>query len=253
MRAIILAAGQGTRLRPLTDSRPKCLVELAGQPMVHWQLEVLSQAGISDVHLVGGYRSETLTDLPVTLHHNARFEHTNMVHTLFCALEAMQGDSDLLIAYGDIVYEPRVLAKVLACDAPVCVAADRAWHDYWLARMDDPLSDAESFRMDDNGRITELGRVPGSVEEVQAQYLGLIKVRKDRVQDFVQFWKGLEPNVSHAGECRDTMYMTTFLQLLINGGWEVKAALTDNGWLEVDEPSDLQLADSTFWRPTSSL
>ncbi|MBK1652709.1 sugar phosphate nucleotidyltransferase [Halorhodospira halochloris] len=60
MRAIILAAGQGTRLRPLTDDRPKCMVELEGKPLLEHQLEVLRGAGIEDIHVVGGYRAEWL-------------------------------------------------------------------------------------------------------------------------------------------------------------------------------------------------
>lgn len=247
MRAIILAAGQGTRLRPLTESRPKCLVELAGRPLLNWQLDVLRSAGITDIHLVAGYRAEDMLNLPLTLHRNSRFEDTNMVYTLFCALEVMQGDVDLLIAYGDIVYESRVLNKLLACDAPICVAADKAWLRYWSSRMTDPLADAETFRMDDNGRITELGCKPGSVEEVQAQYMGLIKVRRESVTALVRFWNDLKNSAGQEGGNWEQMYMTDFLQLLIDSGWDVSASLTDNGWLEVDEPSDLALADSGFW------
>jgi len=60
MRVIILAAGQGTRLRPFTDDRPKCLVELHGRPLLHRQLDVLRAAGLNDIALVGGYRADCL-------------------------------------------------------------------------------------------------------------------------------------------------------------------------------------------------
>ena len=109
MRVIILAAGQGTRLRPYTNDRPKCLVELDGKPMLYRQLDVLRAAGLNDIALVGGYHAECLQlpDIEVLL--NPRFAQTNMVSTLFCAEQWMKDGEDLLIAYGDIVYEPRVL------------------------------------------------------------------------------------------------------------------------------------------------
>jgi NDP-sugar pyrophosphorylase family protein len=60
MMAIILVAGQGTRLRPLTNDKPKCLVELAGKPLLEHQLETLRARGVEDIHIVGGYRADQL-------------------------------------------------------------------------------------------------------------------------------------------------------------------------------------------------
>jgi len=87
MRAIILAAGQGTRLAPHTNDRPKCLVELAGQSMLSRQLAVLGELGIDDIVLVGGYRSDQLAGFGHKVVRNQDFATTNMVHSLFCARE----------------------------------------------------------------------------------------------------------------------------------------------------------------------
>ena len=240
-RAIILAAGQGTRLRPLTDDRPKCLVELAGQPLLHRQLSVLRQAGIEDITLVGGYRHEQLetTGLPVVV--NPCFDSTNMVSTLFCAEALMGDDADLLIAYGDIVYEPRVLKTLLASPAALALAVDREWRRFWEARMDDPLADAETLVLEGDDRVVELGKKPDSYDRIQGQYMGLIKVRADQVPDFRQFYAGLDREAIYDGKNFDNMYMTSFIQALIDAGREVRAAFTDNGWLEVDTVADLEL------------
>jgi len=245
----VLAAGQGTRLGELTAERPKCMVELAGRPLLHHQLDVLRGAGIDEIHLVTGYRAERIEAAGVTRWTNARFATTNMVVTLFCAEAAMLGDADLVISYGDIVYEPRVLAALLAVDAPLVIAVDRSWRDYWAARMDDPLADAETLKLADGDRIMELGRKPRGYEDIEGQYLGLIRVRADHVDTFVAAWHVLDPDALVEGRSVDQMYMTTFLQLLIDAGWDARAALTDNGWLEVDAPSDLALDAARFWRP----
>src|SRR5882757_5179513 len=85
MRMIILAAGQGTRLRPLTDDRPKCLVELCGRPLLQWQIDTARSAGIRDIVVIGGYRHELLKAYDVELVLNPDFASTNMVRTLFRA------------------------------------------------------------------------------------------------------------------------------------------------------------------------
>lgn len=243
MRAIILAAGQGTRLRPLTDNRPKCMVELEGKPLLEHQLKVLRGANIEDIHVVGGYRAEWLQRSDITLHINERFTQTNMVATLFAAETTMDGREDLIIAYGDIVYEPRVLNALLECNAPVCLTVDRAWRRYWEARMDDPLADAETLKLTDGNLVTELGKKPSSYEEIQGQYMGLIKVRADHVSLLPAVWRGMDREATYDGKDYHNMYMTSFLQHLIDSGWETRAALVDNGWLEIDNQRDLDFGN----------
>ncbi|MBK1652716.1 NTP transferase domain-containing protein [Halorhodospira halochloris] len=249
MRAIILAAGQGTRLRPLTDDRPKCMVELEGKPLLEHQLEVLRGAGIEDIHVVGGYRAEWLQRPDITLHINERFDQTNMVATLFAAESVMAGSDEVIIAYGDIVYEPRVLNALLACNAPVCLTVDRAWRRYWEARMDDPLADAETLKLTDGNRITELGKKPSSYDEIQGQYMGLLKVRADLVPQLPAVWRAMDRDATYDGKDYDNMYMTSFLQHLIDSGWEARAAFVENGWAEVDSEADLAAAKD-FWAPS---
>ncbi|MEP1216529.1 MAG: phosphocholine cytidylyltransferase family protein [Marinobacter sp.] len=241
MQTLILAAGQGTRLRPYTNDRPKCMVALAGKPLLHRQMAAMAACGITDgIAIIGGYRSGDLDTLGADLVLNPEYATTNMVRTLFCARERMKPGEDLLISYGDIVYEPSVLKAVLDCDAPVCLAADREWKRLWQLRMDEPLDDAETFIMDDAGYVRELGKKPGDYSQVQAQYMGLIKIRGDRVQAFLDVFDGLDRNATFDGKDFDNMYMTSFIQHLIDTGWPVKACLVDNGWLEVDTADELE-------------
>ena len=247
MKAIILAAGQGTRLRPLTDHKPKCLVELEGKPLLEHQLDTLHACGIKDVHIVGGYCADQLRKYDITLHLNPRYAETNMVNTLFAAEEIMTGDTDLVIAYGDIVYETRVLRVLLDCDASISLAVDREWHRYWSARMDDPLADAETLKLNDGNRITELGKKPQSLDDIQGQYTGLIKVQADYVRKFAEVWHAMDRNAVYDGKDFDNMYMTSFLQYLIDRDWSVRAAFIENGWAEVDCEADLSVA-LDFWK-----
>lgn len=245
MRAVILAAGQGSRLRPFTDDRPKGMVKLAGRPLLHRQIEVLREAGVDDIVLVSGYRGDQLQMPGVRVLENPRYAETNMVTTLFCAEQALrESGDDVLISYADIVYEPRVLRSVLDCRAPLCVAVDREWRAFWQLRMDDPLSDAETLRLDDGDRITELGRKPDGYDDIQGQYMGLMKLRGDHIDQFCDTWHLMDRKARYDGKDFDNMYLTSYLQHLIDGGWDVRAAFTDNGWLEVDTVEDLARYES---------
>lgn len=245
MRLIILAAGEGKRLRPYTEKLPKCLVNLKEKSLLSHQLSSINKCNIShdNIALVGGYKSELLERLSIKTFINPKYSSTNMVSTLFCAKDFMQSDEDLVISYGDIVYEEKVLRTLMSSKAEMSVVADEKWERLWRLRMNDPLDDAETFIMDDDCLIKELGNKPTTITEVQAQYIGLIKVRADMIQKFKEIYKQIDKSLHFRGQDFDNMYMTSFIQYLIDYGWQVKASLIKNGWLEVDTVEDLESYD----------
>jgi choline kinase len=244
VKALILAAGQGTRLRPLTDDRPKCLVELAGKSLLERQATVLRRAGVHDLTVVSGYRADQIAARGFATRVNSRYAVTNMVATLFTAADLMDSEQDLLICYGDIVYESRVLSSLLAVEAPVTVMIDRCWLRYWRLRLEDPLTDAETLKLGPGGRLRELGKKPRDYSEIEGQYMGLIKIRADHVAKFKQVYAAMDRAVMYDGKDFDNMYMTSLIQYLIDHAWDVRVAETDNGWLEVDSVSDLKRYES---------
>ena len=125
MKAIILAAGRGSRLGEYGRDRPKCQVELAGMTLIDRQLATLRGCGISDIVLVTGYQSEMLSLPGVRTVHNPDWAETNMVETLFRAAPLF-GD-DVIVAYADIVYEPPVLRSILDSRHEISVVIDLSW------------------------------------------------------------------------------------------------------------------------------
>lgn len=244
-KCLILAAGQGTRLRPITNDKPKCLTPLAGKPMLIRQVETLKSQGIDNIHVATGYRSDQIEKLGFETSLNTRFDSTNMVETLFTAREFIKGSEDLIIGYGDIVYNEKNLVSLLESDEELSIMVDEKWKDLWSLRLDDPLTDAETLKLKD-GLITELGKKPNSYNEIEGQYTGLIKVRGDKVADFIGFYDKLDRDNEYDGNNFDNMYMTSFIQLLIDSGWKVGAAIVKNGWLEVDTVEDLNMYEKLF-------
>ena len=140
--AIILAAGRGSRMRELTDTKPKCLLELAGRPLLHWQLDALRDAGVERIVLVRGYAAHTLVGDFETVD-NPRWNETNMVQTLLCALPHVHGD--VLVCYADIVYKKEHVQALLRTQGDICLTYDTKWESLWRLRNENPLDDAETF------------------------------------------------------------------------------------------------------------
>jgi choline kinase len=242
VRAIILAAGEGSRLRPLTDDRPKCLVHYKGKPILDYQLEVMRECGLKDIVLIKGYKADALQRPGMTYVLNPEYAETNMVYTLFCAESYFE--SDLLISYGDIIYERSILKAVLESPADFAVAVSRNWRELWQKRMADPLSDAESMKIDDEGLITELGKKCTSYSEIQGQYMGLFKIRKAMVGEMRSVYHQLDKGAIYDGKPFRKMFMTSFIQALIDRGFPVTAVGVTGDWLEIDRVEDLNVVSS---------
>lgn len=236
--AVHLAAGQGTRLRPLTDDRPKPLVELGGTSLLERNVDTLTTAGVTDHVIVTGYEADQITEMGFETVHNPIFDETDMVYSLFQAEERFPKERDLLISYGDIVYERAVVDSLLDCTAPVCVVVDDAWRALWELRFDDPLDDAETLRMDEDDRIVDIGSEPDDYDDIEGQFIGLLTFRNDYIETFSSYYDEL----SGGGEGleRSSVEMTHFLQHLIDEGVAVQAVTIDGGWVEVDTLDDLE-------------
>ena len=239
MKAIILAAGQGKRLRPFTSDRPKCLVEIAGTTLLDLQLEVLRSRGIDEIVLVGGYRSQMLRDKGSRLYVNPRFAETNMAWTLFCAEKELNGN--VIVTYGDIVYSGEVLDRLIASPADIGVAIDLAWESYWNVRNTNPLDDAESLRLGNDGRIREIGGRPGSLDEIEGQYMGLMKFTHEGLKSLESVAKRLLVQLKSGAVPLENSFMTDLLQIAIDSGVRVDSVPVHGRWVEVDTVSDLHL------------
>lgn len=125
MRAIILAAGAGTRLSPLTDDCPKCLVAVGDRPLLDYQIGALRAAGVDDIVIVVGYRAEQVRGhCGAACHYveNPDFATTNSIYSLFLAAAYL--DTDTFLFNCDILFDPEIVRRMLASEAPNAVAVD---------------------------------------------------------------------------------------------------------------------------------
>ncbi|QQX58749.1 phosphocholine cytidylyltransferase family protein [Pseudomonas chlororaphis] len=241
MKAVILAAGRGSRLKDLTAALPKPLARLAGKPLLEWQLQALENAGVDEVHLVSGYCSEALEGYGQSRLYNPHWASSNMVRSLMRA-DALLSSEPTLVCYGDIVYRPDIVRDLMASQAPLSITYDLDWWDLWSARSDDPLSDAESFRQQ-AGRLLGIGEKVTSREEIEGQYMGLLKFTPEGWSQVRALLSGMsDPQI-------DKLDMTSLLRALLQAGTAITTVAIRGGWVEVDNQSDIALYEQRIAQP----
>ena len=246
LKAIILAAGEGKRLRPLTDDRPKAMVKLFGMSLLERQINTFRECGIEDIIVVTGYKDETIDFTNIKKYKNFDYASTNMVETLFCAENEM--DEQIIISYGDIIFEKKVLTSLINSDEDYSVVIDKNWRKYWESRFEEPLVDAESLRLDSMNNIIEIGQTAKNIDDIQGQYIGLMKFQGSALKFLRNFYQKTKENAKKSGENPlnpnidyEKSYMTDFIQGLINAGCKIKAISINNGWLELDNNDDYRI------------
>jgi choline kinase len=241
MKGLVLAAGRGSRLRDLTDERPKCLVRLAGRPLLDWQRAALTTAGVTDLAIVTGYRAHMLADLGMKTFAARRWAESNMVRSLLAAAGWLSAEP-CVVSYGDIVYRPATVRRLADAPGELVIAYDPQWIELWSRRFANPLDDAETFRLTADGAVREIGARPCTASEIEGQYMGLLRFTPAAWAITTDLLRTLPPRRV------DELDMTSLLQALVDAGTRIEAVPCRDAWCEVDSADDLAVAEDLVAR-----
>ena len=132
MKAVILAAGIASRLRPLTDTTPKCLLQIGERCLLQRTFDALIANGINDFVVVTGYRERQIIEfldsqyigINIRFISNERYSSTNNIYSLWLAKSEVRGQ-DILLLDSDILFDPQIITAVLNNSAPDALALNR--------------------------------------------------------------------------------------------------------------------------------
>jgi len=240
MKAIILAAGRGSRMGNMTADKPKCFAELSGHKLIEWQIAALKTAGIKDTFAIGGYRSKLLQAYLPVPYVNEKWIETNSVASLLCAHDVLSQET-CVVSYSDIVYHPDHITNLINQQEKarwdICLTYDLKWLELWSARAEDPLLDAETFS-ENGGIITDIGRKPQCLSEINGQYMGLLLFTPAGWSQVTSFLKTLSP------ERKAKIDMTSMLSELLNRNVKIGAVPIQGKWCEVDTIEDKEIYEA---------
>jgi choline kinase len=235
-RAVILSAGQGRRLLPLTATLPKCALPLHDRPLLEWQLDALARCGIEHATVVVGFAGEHVERLlaartaPPRAHalYNPFFRVSDNLVSCWIAREAMTGDFVLL--NGDTVFEPAVLDRLLAAPPrPVRLAVDH---------KDAYDADDMKVSLDGDGRLRRVGKRLAP-EIVGAESIGVMLFRGPGP---ALFREAVETALRRR-DALDVWYLSVIDEMADRGHvWTT--SIQGLGWAEVDAPADIPRAEA---------
>lgn len=233
--AILLSAGQGSRLLPLTAERPKCLIEFSGKSLIQWQIEMLARGGVRRIDVVTGFMTDMVEDhlaanpvsgVEVICHFNPFFKVADNLGSCWIVREEMQ--DDFLILNGDTLISEEIVAKVQAgSDWPVAVTVDVK-----------PAYDSDDMKVSrgENGRLARIGKTL-TAEESNAESIGFLAFRgkgpalfRETVRQAMRTPEG----VQH--------WYLKVIDQLANGGEVGTVSIEGLDWAEVDFLNDIETA-----------
>lgn len=233
MKVIILSAGQGRRLLPLTAGMPKCGVEICGRSLLEWQLREIAQCDVEEVVVVSGFHAEYVDELVdrmdmvrVRTLHNPFYDASDNLGTCWVARHEMQGD--FIILNGDTLFESGIMQKLLASDvdAPITLVTDRKG-DY---DEDDMKVVVEGNRLQRVGKQLALDTVNG-------ESIGMMVFRDGGPELFVRTIEGLMRTDRGL-----KMWYLSAIDGLAQEGQVSTCDIHGLSWCEIDDRGDLDNA-----------
>ncbi|HVI32883.1 NTP transferase domain-containing protein [Phenylobacterium sp.] len=230
-RALILSAGQGKRLLPLTTSRPKCLIDLSGKTLLEWQLQGLRAAGIREVVVVTGFKAEavdaelarlSIPGLEVRTLFNPFYDVADNLASCWMAREVF--DRELLLLNGDTLFEPAVAERLLAAPASeITVTVDRK-AEY----------DADDMKvLEEGGRLEAIGK---TITEYNAESIGFIRFSAAGAARFVA---AIDAVIRSPGGLK-RWYLSAIDELARDTGVVTVQSIEGLDWGEMDFPADVE-------------
>lgn len=257
-KAIIVAAGRGRRLGQSTDEIPKCMVKVGGRPILHWQLEALSAAGVRDVVVVRGYRGNCIDPgpFPVRFIENPAWAENNILASLMYAAHEL--DSGFFFSYCDIVYSKSAASRLATTvDQPVAgsLIVDRRWADAYAGRTLHPVSEAELTRVDPAANaVLQVGKGAVPPSSAVGEFIGLAYFSAEGGKAIAATWQealhagGLGAPFGRAQTLRQA-YLTDALNVMVAAGKHLAPVYINGEWREIDTRQDLAAAEKamTLW------
>lgn len=233
MKALILAAGLGTRLAPITDTCPKSMVPVNGKPIIVKQIENLHDNGISDITVVAGYKSDILikkvnelfSDVKVI--NNADYATTNNMYSAFLGRSSI-GDEPFLMMNADVYFDGSVIRSLIEHESSDAIVVD-------IGRYID-----ESMKVvEENGRLIKISKTitredafGTSIDVYKFSQLGA-KAFFDKCEEFILVKKELKLWSEVA--LNNILNVINFVACPLNGRW-----------YEIDNHDDLHAAEVLF-------
>ena len=243
-KALIIAAGLGSRLKKHTENLPKCMLDFGGKTLLQRQLDSYKKCGIKDISLIRGYKKEKINYKEIKYFENKNYKDNNILNSIFYAEKFINGN--IIISYSDILFDSSVVQRTLESDHDISVTVDIDWRGYYVGRKDHPISEAENVIFNSNNEVQKIGKINTGSEEVHGEFIGMIKLSNRGTEIFKEHFNRLKKiywnKPFQRAKTFQKAYLTDFIQELVDIGIKVHCVIIESGWKEIDTVEDYKKA-----------
>ena len=247
-KALIIAAGLGSRLKKHTENLPKCMLDFGGKTLLQRQLDAYKKCGVKDISLIGGYKKEKINYKGIKYFENTDYKNNNILNSIFYAEKIINGN--IIISYSDILFDSSVVERTLDSDHDISVVVDIDWRGYYVGRKDHPISEAENVIFNSNNEVEKIGKINTGKEEVHGEFIGMIKLSDRGTEIFKEHFHRLKKiywnKPFQRAKIFQKAYLTDFIQELVDIGIKVHCVIIESGWKEIDTVEDYKKALTGF-------
>ena len=243
MRAIIIAAGRGSRLGSITDDLPKPLVKINGKSILGRQISLFNKMGINDIVVVTGYKRDKIKFENIKYVVNDDYNTTEQLFSLMKARSFFSGE--LIVSYGDIIYDEKILRQIVNQEDNFLLAVDPNWKQSYAERPDNPAMFSDFISLN-NDKITKfftnLDEESDNIDEV-VEFIGLMKLSSNASGVFLKQYLAMEGLSKKSVE---KLKIIGFLEDLRKSGVNISIFNVKDRWCEIDTTQDLEVARKIF-------
>ena len=248
MKTLFLAAGVGSRLNEITNGLPKPLVDINGISLIQRQINLLKKKSIEKIFVIRGFKSNEFHLDDVSYIEDLEYDKHDQLGSLIVAASELSGD--LLITFGDIIFDEDILDQILSSNSNFGVAIDLNWAKSYEKRIDNPIELAGKVLVKD-GMIKQFSEnLPIKKEGfLIGEFLGIIKLSNASaviLQKSLQQLKKTHNGKFHDAQSFQCAKITDILQELVEINIEINPIFVNGRWCEIDTPKDLEIARKQF-------
>ena len=244
MKAIFIAAGQGSRLGDITKDLPKPLIDVNGKSIIQRQIDLLQQNNIHEIIIVTGYKKEKFTFKNVVYVNDLDYKKHDTLCSLITARDYM--NDEIIITYADQIFDEKIMESVINFKGDIGIAVDLDWEKNYVNRDQHPKSEAENILINGN-EILEIRKNISECKENEkiGECPGLVKFSRKASKVFLDKYSELE--ISHQGKFHNApslekALISDMIQELIDSKINVEPIYVSGKWCEIDTPQDLEIA-----------
>ncbi len=243
-KALIVAAGLGSRLKKHTENLPKCMLDFGGKTLLERQLSSYKKCGINDISVIRGYKKNKINYKGLKYFENFDYQNNNILNSIFYAEKFI--NDNIIISYSDILFEPFVVQRAIESNHDISVVVDIDWRGYYVGRKDHPVTEAENVIFNSNNQVEKIGKINTGKEEVHGEFIGMIKLSSHGAEIFKQHFHRLKKlywnKPFQRAKTFQKAYLTDMIQELVDIGVKIHCVIIESGWKEIDTVEDYKKA-----------